>query len=121
MVAEMDKVFNRKEQVPIRRELRNHPTAAEASLWYRLRGSRLGVKFRRQHGIGPYVVDFYCPTARLAIELDGDSHCSQEVAKRDSMRQAWMEAQGVRVLRFLNDDVFNDIEAVLAVLHAIFG
>ena len=117
MVVAMDKVFNRKDQVPVRRELRNHPTAAEASLWYRLRGSQLGVKFRRQHGIGPYIVDFYCPSVGLAIELDGDSHCSQKAAESDAVRQSYIEAQGIRVLRFLNDDVFNDIEAVLVVIH----
>jgi len=92
VVVEMDKVFNRRDQSQIRRDLRNHPTASEGLLWSRLRGSQMGVNFRRQHGIGPYIVDFYCPSAGLLIEIDGDSHCSQEAAKNDAVRQSWIEA-----------------------------
>lgn len=71
----MIKLFNRKSQKLTRRNLRNRPTCSEKIIWHYLCGSNLGgYKFRRQQGIGPYVVDFYCPEAKLAVEIDGDSH-----------------------------------------------
>ena len=71
----MNKFFNQLKQKPIRQTLRNRMTQAEKILWYYLRGRSLkGYKFRRQYGIGQYIVDFYCPAIRLVIEIDGDSH-----------------------------------------------
>ncbi len=71
----MRKKFNFKTQKPVRQQLRNQITRAEKTLWYHLRGRNLwGYKFRRQQGVGPYIVDFYCPAAKLAVEVDGDSH-----------------------------------------------
>ena len=91
--------------------MRKHPTPAENALWQRLRRRQLGVKFRRQHAIGPFIVDFYCAEAALVVEVDGPIH--QYTAEEDAIRQEFLEAQGLRVLRFTNAEVENDIEGVL--------
>jgi very-short-patch-repair endonuclease len=98
------------------RELRRQMSLPEIVLWQALRKARLGgLRFRRQHPIGPYIVDFYCPAARLAIELDGFAHDSIAEAHRDERRQAWLAQQGVSVLRIRASDVLRDekLEAVL--------
>jgi adenine-specific DNA-methyltransferase len=87
-------------------------TPAEAILWKYLRDRRFEkFKVRRQHPIGPYIVDFYCPAACLVVELDGETHVGREVA--DETRQQWLEAQGVRVLRFWNHEIYDDLQTVL--------
>ena len=86
------------------REQRKQPTAAEAALWDLLRGRRsLDLKFRRQHAIGPYIVDFYCAAAQLVIEVDGPIHDQQR--EDDADRTALLEANGLRVLRYKNEEV----------------
>jgi very-short-patch-repair endonuclease len=85
------------------RGLRADGTAAEIMLWRDLRGSRLGVKFRRQVAIGPYIADFACFDARLIVELDGRPHERPEQEAHDRKRDAWLNAQGYRVLRIPND------------------
>ncbi|HEX5960391.1 MAG TPA: endonuclease domain-containing protein [Rhodanobacteraceae bacterium] len=91
--------------------LRQTVTEAEQELWYRLRGGRLdGMKFRRQHPVPPYIVDFYCMEARLVVELDG----SQHGADVDARRTATLEGQGLLVLRFWDNQVLADIDAVLS-------
>jgi very-short-patch-repair endonuclease len=86
-------------------------TDAEQALWFRLRGGRLdGWKFRRQHPVPPYIVDFYCMEAKLIVELDG----SQHDADVDSARTAALERQGLKVLRFWDNQVLADIDAVLS-------
>ncbi|MHB1294133.1 MAG: endonuclease domain-containing protein [Anaerolineae bacterium] len=95
------------------RVLRHRPTPAEALLWERLRGRRLaGHKFRRQHPIGHFVVDFCCVEKRLVVEVDGSVHLDRVEA--DAARTAWLEGQGFRVLRFQNRDVLANPDAVLA-------
>ena len=88
-------------------------TPAERKLWQRLRSDQLaGYRFRRQHFVGRFIVDFFCAEASLAIEIDGDSHA--ERVEYDAERTAWLEKQkGWRVLRFANDDVHRNIEAVV--------
>jgi len=93
-------------------------TLPEIVLWQALRRSLLGLRFRRQHPIGPYVLDFYCPSARLAIEIDGLAHDSTAQAQHDERRQTWLVQQGVRVVRFRATDVLRD-EALEGVLQAI--
>ena len=94
------------------RELRRHETDAEARLWYLLRARRLGgFKFRRQHSLPPYVLDFYCAEQCLAVELDGSQHV--QTAARDRQRDEFLQAQGIRVLRFWNDAVFKETTHVL--------
>ena len=95
------------------RELRQRQTPAEAQLWQALRSRQAdGLKFRRQHPIGPYIADFYCAQARLVIEIDGDSHAEQ--VEYDQARTDWLESQGYRVLRYTNSEVQEKITAVLA-------
>ena len=96
-------------------ELRQNQTEAEAKLWSRLRAHRMaGVQFRRQHAIGNYIVDFCSPRRKLIIELDGSQHLDQ--AEYDLERTHYLEAKGYRVLRFWNNDVMNEIDAVLNVI-----
>jgi very-short-patch-repair endonuclease len=110
----MLRLFNRKYQKPIRRRLRNSATDAEKVLWSRLKHSQLlGYKFRRQQGIANYVVDFYCPEHKLAIEIDGATHSTPEEMKHDMERQQYIEKFGVNFLRFTNSDVFENLDWVL--------
>ena len=95
-----------------RRVLRRKSTDAEHELWSRLRRHRMGPKFRRQHTVGPYTLDFYCPAARLAVELDGGQHCEGSQRERDFVRDAWLEKQGIRVLRYSDCDMLLEAEAV---------
>jgi very-short-patch-repair endonuclease len=95
-----------------RRLLRKRSTDAERELWYRLRRHHLGPKFRRQHTVGPYTLDFYCPAARLAVELDGGQHYEEIQLMRDGARDRWLAARGIRVLRFSDRDVLVEAEAV---------
>jgi very-short-patch-repair endonuclease len=94
------------------RELRQPQTPAEQNLWAFLRGEQLaGYKFRRQHPIGFYIVDFYCAQAKLIIEIDGDSHSEQ--IEYDQDRTEWLESLGYRVVRFTNLEVRENISAVI--------
>ena len=91
----------------------------EVVLWQLLRGGRLGaLRFRRQHPIGPYILDFYCPAVRLAVELDGTAHDHPERAKRDRRRDAWLAARDIAVLRVRAQDVLED-ERLDGLLDAI--
>jgi very-short-patch-repair endonuclease len=103
--------------IPAARELRQRETRAEDLLWDALRGRRLdGLKFRRQHAIGPFVLDFCCVERRLAIELDGEAHIGQEA--RDAERGALIEAAGYRVPRFPNDAMHSQLDSVLEQIRA---
>jgi very-short-patch-repair endonuclease len=106
-----------------RRALRRNSTDAEAALWFHLRAKRLaGFKFRRQHPCGPYILDFYCPNRRLAVELDGGQHFSPTGQDYDRRRTAFLHRQGIAVLRFQTDLVFRDGIAILdAILRALSG
>ena len=101
------------------RELRKAMTPAERALWARLRNRQIqGLKFRRQHPLGRFVVDFCCPAERLVVEVDGEVHEDQE--DEDEARTAVLESYGYRVLRFPNQAVIQDIEGVLkAIARAI--
>ena len=91
------------------RHLRRGMSLPEIVLWQALRKLRLGgLRFRRQHPIGPYILDFYCPSARLAIEVDGFAHDTVAEAHRDARRQEWLAQRGVRVLRLRASDVLKD-------------
>ena len=93
------------------RELRRDMTDAEHSLWKHLRLRQLeGYKFRRQQPIGKYIVDFVCFEKQLIIEIDGGQHSEQ--VEYDSERSSWLEKQGFRVLRFWNNQVLNETDAV---------
>ena len=107
--------FNTKDQTPLRRELRNEGTAAEAVLWLLLKGKQLdGMRWRRQFGVGPYILDFYCPQLRLCIELDGAPHDTLHGSLYDCRREEWLQhTHGIRTLRFENKDVFVHQDAVI--------
>ena len=97
-----------------RRDLRNGSTSAEASLWKVLKGSQLeGLKFRRQHSIGNYIVDFYCPKHKLAIELDGNYHFEENQMLRDEERDKFLSEIGIKVIRIENENVFKNIDMVI--------
>ena len=103
---------NESEQKILRKELRSHATPAEAVLWKMLKGRNAdGMKFRRQQGIGPYVLDFYCPELRLCVELDGSSHDYKY--EYDEQRTEFLQNQGIRVLRFSNEQVWQGIDSVV--------
>jgi very-short-patch-repair endonuclease len=89
-------------------------TPAEHTLWERVRRRALGAKFRRQHPIGPFIVDFYCPSARLAIELDGGQHFEDAQIARDAARTRYLATRSVLVLRFTNTEVMTREEDVVA-------
>ncbi|MBF6025858.1 endonuclease domain-containing protein [Lysobacter niastensis] len=98
------------------RSLRRRMTDAEVRLWFHLRNRAfMGCKFRRQHPVGPYIADFTCIEARLIIELDGGQHAG---SGRDASRTASLENEGYRVLRFWNNDVLTQTDAVLAAIVA---
>ncbi|MEF1169253.1 endonuclease domain-containing protein [Vibrio campbellii] len=107
------RTFNLKHQKQIRSQLRTNMPKPEEILWQRIRRKQLGVKFRRQHGIGRYIVDFYCAELNLVIEIDGDSHFSDEGKEKDTIRDAFMETLGIKVLRFTNEEVMKQTESVL--------
>ncbi len=112
---------DRKALKAFRRKLRSNGTSAEAALWTLIKTKRLaGRRFRRQHSIGKYVLDFYCPSERLAIELDGASHMSDGRYQADMERDAWLQSIGIRVLRFENRLVFDATEQVLEMIEAQF-
>ncbi len=108
------KIFNRKPLKEFRKELRNNLTPAEAVLWTALQKKQLeGRKFRRQHSIGKYVVDFYCPAEKLVVELDGAEHYTPEGSDYDEKRDAFIIGLNIKVLRYENRDIYNNLEAVL--------
>lgn len=101
------------------RELRRTMTLPEGLLWQALRTRPGGFKFRRQHPFPPYVLDFYCPTSRLVIEVDGSAHNMGDRPERDTRRDTWLREQGLRVIRFDAADVMSDTNSViLAILRA---
>ncbi|HEY0076950.1 MAG TPA: endonuclease domain-containing protein [Abditibacteriaceae bacterium] len=110
----MTKIYNRIEQKEKRQALRRKRTKAEVILWQRLRAGQVGGwKFRQQYSIGPYIVDFYCPQLKLAIEIDGASHEGSEAEIYDANRQAFIESYDIRFLRFTNQQIYEQINAVV--------
>ena len=107
-------VSNLKQKRELRRSLRNNATQAEKKLWRSLQGKKLdGFKFRRQHSIDRYILDFFCPSAHLAIELDGDTHYTEEAVEYDRIRDEYLEAVGIKLVRYRNEDVYENLEGVL--------
>ncbi len=118
----MGELHNRAGRTVRRRELRRNSTGPEHLLWAKLRANQLGVKFRRQHSIGPYIVDFYAAEARLVIELDGDSHYADIAAREyDLVRDQYLRHLGIETLRFSNDDVMRNRDGVLALIQTVIA
>jgi len=93
--------------------LRNDPTETERILWEKLRKNALGEKFRRQHPLGYYIADFYCHRMKIAIEVDGEYHSSIDQKQRDQYRDEFFKENGIRVLRFTDEEIINNLPEVL--------
>ncbi len=109
------------------KRLRKQMTPPEIALWLALRRNEEGLRFRKQHAAGPYVLDFYCAPARLAIEVDGEAHNHGNRPERDATRDAWLVTQNIQVLRYsvremlVNlDDVVRQITAIAVQHRSIF-
>jgi len=96
-----------------RRELRNNPTPEESMLWARLKNYQTGFKFRRQHSIGGYIVDFYCASQRMVVELDGPQHLRKESLEYDEIRSRYFKAFNIKLIRFVNDEVKMNLDNVV--------
>jgi very-short-patch-repair endonuclease len=116
-----EKIHNIKALRGNRKALRNSLTTAEAKLWSLLKNSKLeNKKFRRQHSVGPYVLDFYCPDEKICVELDGAAHFTDGGHEYDSARTEYLETLNIRVVRFENKDVFENTEGVLEEIKKTF-
>jgi len=107
----MYEIFNKLKFKNRRKELRKSLTPQEYKLWFYFKNKKFGVKFRRQHGIGPYIVDFYCKEKNLVIEIDGIQH--NKAYDYDKERENFMEILGIKTLRFWNNEIDTNIEKVL--------
>ena len=115
-------IYNNLELKALIKELRNNSTAAESALWEQLRVGRLcGIKWRRQVSIGNYIVDFYCPKAHICIELDGHEHYTMQGDTRDYDRTVFLNSNGIKVLRFENREIWEDINRVLETIKIELG
>jgi cyclase len=99
------------------KKLRNNVTPTEMILWGRLKEVFPKLKFRRQHPVSLYIVDFYCHAEKLAIEIDGSVHDLEEIKIKDEMRQKDLEKLGLRVIRFTTNDILNNLEVVLEAIE----
>lgn len=105
-------MYNDQTQLLRRRELRKNQTEAENILWQKIRGRKLNnLKFHRQYSAGPYILDFFCPEIRLAIELDGNQH--KDAVEYDEERESFLRDKNIRTIRFWNAQVLNDVEKVI--------
>ncbi|WP_046243402.1 endonuclease domain-containing protein [Hymenobacter terrenus] len=105
-----------------RRTLRNNLTSAEAKLWSSLKNSQLaGRKFRRQHSIGEFILDFYCPQEKLAVELDGAGHFTASGNLHDAARTEYLNTAGIRVIRFANNLIWSALDSVLHSIESSFS
>ena len=101
-----------------RRELRNNSTPEEAVLWTQIKSRKIkGYKWRRQHPIGIYILDFYCPKAKLCIELDGAAHYTYSGEREDSIRTSFLNSKGIKVIRFENRLIWDNIEGVIDIIE----
>ena len=110
--------FNHPDLKKRRRALRKNQTKAEALLWDRLRGRRLcNIRFLRQYSIGAFILDFYAPTLLLAVELDGRQHAQAQARAYDRERSFFLEEKRIKVLRFWNSEVHEDLDAVVKAIE----
>lgn len=113
----MTRIYNKKEKKEQRKELRSYGTKYEATMWLLLKNRQIeGMKFRRQFSVGEYILDFYCPELKLAIELDGQDHYSIDGSYKDRVRDEWLSTQGITILRIENCAIFENQHAVIELL-----
>lgn len=116
---EKGKIYNRKSIKKQRKYLRSNMTKAEVILWSKLKGRKLqDYKFRRQHSIGNYIVDFYCPKLKIALEIDGESHYTEKGKARDKKRSTYLNNLGISVKRFTNSQIKQNLNGVLKEITA---
>jgi very-short-patch-repair endonuclease len=115
----MTKIYNKNKNQPIRKKLRQTMNKSEIILWSKIKNDRLGYRFRRQHGIGNYIVDFYCPKLKLVIEIDGVTHLDESVYDNDVVRQKYLESLGLKVIRFTSTEILLNIQEVLKTLFIV--
>lgn len=115
-----ERIHNQQRLKDLRKLNRNNLTPAEAKLWKHLNNSQLGRKFRRQHSIGKYILDFYCPQEKLAIELDGRTHFTDNGFEKDENRTAYLKSLNIKVIRFENKEVFEQLDGVLEEIKVNF-
>ena len=114
-------INNKSSFKPFRKQLRNNLTPAEATLWKHLQRRQLeGRKFRRQHSVGNYILDFYCPAEKLCVELDGAVHFTESGMDYDHERTAYLNSLNIQVMRFENYMVFERLEEVLSEIKSKF-
>lgn len=101
----MTKIFNKKSMQKIRRKLRNEMTYSEKIVWMHIRKKHLGVRFLRQFSVDNYVIDFYCPSLKLALEIDGEVHLTKGVKERDEIREYHIAKYGIQFLRITNEEL----------------
>lgn len=107
-------IYNKLESKSLRKYLRKNSTQAELLLWEELRNKKLlDSKFKRQFGVDKYVLDFYCPQAKLAIELDGELHLEKDALEYDKIRTSFLNSIGIKVIRFKNKDLFEKMPIVI--------
>ena len=107
-----------KSKIAFARKLRGDMSPPEVMTWVHLRVRKDGLTFRRQHPVGPYVLDFYCPQARLAIEIDGEHHYYEEQERKDAVRDAWLAAQGIETWRIPGFEILADPEEMAKQIRA---
>lgn len=106
-------IFNNPNFKLVRRRLRKQMTEAELLFWSKIKNKQLyAYKFRRQYGIGPFIVDFYCPKLKLVIEIDGGQHAKLENIDYDKSRTAYFQSMDIKVIRYWNHEVMNNIDGV---------
>jgi very-short-patch-repair endonuclease len=109
--------FNLRDFKNRRRELRRNATFPEQRLWLRLRDRRMqGYKFRRQFGVGKYIVDFYAPALKLVVEVDGDTHAGEKAEKYDEVRTKYLNSLGVTCIRFTNHEIMQNFDGALSMI-----
>jgi very-short-patch-repair endonuclease len=109
----MDQLHTHPAMKDRRKELRRNMTVAEKALWQMIRNEQLGFKFRRQHSVSSYVLDFYCAPLKLAIEVDGSTHLDKDVQLRDKIRQRELESHNITFVRVTDPQVLHDATYVL--------
>ena len=101
------------------KRLRKEMTPPEIGLWLALRRNGAGLRFRKQHAVDDYVLDFYCAPAKLAVEVDGEAHNRGDRPTRDTVRDAWLVSQGLRVLRYPAIDILSNLDDVVRQIVAV--
>ncbi|MEA1925741.1 MAG: endonuclease domain-containing protein [Patescibacteria group bacterium] len=118
---DMNFIYNKKELKGVRRKLRRNQTDAERELWKYLRRKQVGgFRFLRQYSVGNFVVDFYCAEKRLAIEIDGGQH-AKDTKEKDKTKEEYLKNKNIKIIRFWNVEVFNNIEGVLFKIREELG